>query len=120
MRDHSDRGTTNLIDIVAPGHLEVRCAQRADLARLGRLGARLLEEHYAYDPQRFLASWTGVPTDYAEFLSAQLANPAALVLVAHIDGDVIGYVYAVATIGHATAAERCGANLPDNPPARWC
>lgn len=79
--------------IALVSHLVVRRATRADLSRLGRLGALLVAEHHEFDHQRFLPGRTRTPTDYAGFLEAQLADSDALVLVADIDGDVIGYVY---------------------------
>lgn len=72
----------------------IRSAERADLPRLGRLGALLVEEHHDFDPQRFLATSPRTPAEYAAFLDTQLASPDAIVLVAHVDGDVIGYLHA--------------------------
>ena len=42
----------------------VRRATPADLALIGRLGALLVEEHYDFDPRRFLAARPGMPADY--------------------------------------------------------
>jgi ribosomal protein S18 acetylase RimI-like enzyme len=72
----------------------VRRATPADLALIGRLGALLVEEHYDFDPQRFLAARPGTPEGYASFMSAQLEDADVAVLVADDDGDVIGYAYA--------------------------
>lgn len=80
--------------IAAVTRVLVRPAVRTDLSRLGRLGALLVEEHRDFDSLRFLAGSPRTPTDYAAFLDAQIDTPSALVLVAHIDGDVIGYAYA--------------------------
>ena len=77
----------------------VRRATPADLPRIGRLGALLVEEHYDFDPQRFLAAKSGTPEGYASFISTQLKDPDMAVLVADDDGDVIGYAYA-AVEGH--------------------
>jgi len=66
----------------------------ADMPAVGRLGALLIEEHYDFDPQRFLAARPGTPADYASFLGAQLEDPDKVVLVADDNGDVIGYAYA--------------------------
>ena len=72
----------------------VRPATSADLPRLGRLGALLVEEHHAFDARRFLPTRDRTPADYAAFLVGQIADPAVIVLVADDHGDVIGYAYA--------------------------
>lgn len=72
----------------------VRRATPADLERIGRLGALLVEEHHGFDPQRFLAASRGTPEGYASFISTQLEDPDVAVLVAEDNGDVIGYTYA--------------------------
>jgi ribosomal protein S18 acetylase RimI-like enzyme len=72
----------------------VRRATPADLPSIGRLGALLVEEHYDFDPQRFLAARPGTPAGYASFMSTQLEDPDTAVLVADENGDVIGYAYA--------------------------
>jgi ribosomal protein S18 acetylase RimI-like enzyme len=73
----------------------VRRATAADLPRLGRLGALLIEEHHGYDSRRFLAPGQWTPADYAAYLGAQLGDPSSTVLVAEDNGEVIGYAYAV-------------------------
>ena len=72
----------------------VRHATPADLQQLGRLGALLVEEHHGFDPRRFLAARPGTPEGYASFMSTQLEDPDAAVLVADDGGEVIGYAYA--------------------------
>ena len=72
----------------------VRRATSADLPKIGRLGALLIEEHHNFDSRRFLAARQRTPTDYASFLSTQLDDPDVAVLVADHYGDVIGYAYA--------------------------
>ena len=72
----------------------VRRATPADLALIGRLGALLVEEHYDFDPRRFLAARPGTPAGYASFMSTQLEDSDKAVLVADDNGDVIGYAYA--------------------------
>ena len=74
----------------------VRRATHADLPRVGRLGALLIEEHYGFDPRRFLAAKPRTPEDYASFIGAQLEDPDKIVLVADDNGDVVGYAYAAA------------------------
>jgi ribosomal protein S18 acetylase RimI-like enzyme len=61
---------------------------------IGRLGALLVEEHYDFDPRRFLAARPGTQEGYASFMSAQLEEPDKAVLVADDKGDVIGYAFA--------------------------
>lgn len=72
----------------------VRRATAADLPGIGRLGALLVEEHYAFDPKRFLAARPGTPAGYASFMSAQLEDPDVTVLVADDKATVVGYAYA--------------------------
>lgn len=72
----------------------IRAATSADLPRLGRLGALLVAEHHAFDAKRFLPMRDRMPADYAGFLLKQLRDADAIVLVADVHGDVIGYAYA--------------------------
>ena len=72
----------------------VRRATPADLERIGRLGALLVEEHHGFDPRRFLAARAGTSEGYAAFISTQLEDTDKAVLVADDKGDVIGYAYA--------------------------
>ncbi|MGH9941013.1 MAG: GNAT family N-acetyltransferase [Pyrinomonadaceae bacterium] len=72
----------------------VRRATPADLPWIGRLGALLVEEHYDFDPRRFLTARRRAPADYASFMSAQLEDPDMAVLVADDNGDMLGYAYA--------------------------
>jgi ribosomal protein S18 acetylase RimI-like enzyme len=63
---------------------------------IGRLGALLVKEHYDFDPQRFLAARPGTPEGYASFIGTQLEDADKAVLVADVNGDVVGYAYAAA------------------------
>jgi ribosomal protein S18 acetylase RimI-like enzyme len=72
----------------------VRRATTADLQRIGRLGALLVEEHYDFDPRRFLAASSRTPADYASFMGAHLEDPDKAVLVADDNGEMIGYAFA--------------------------
>ncbi len=72
----------------------IRAATSADLPRLGRLGALLVAVHHAFDAKRFLPARDRTPTDYADFLLSQLHDDDVVLLVAEINGDVIGYAYA--------------------------
>lgn len=77
-----------------PARPVVRRATSADLPRLGRLGALLVEVHHDFDPQRFLPTRNRTPADYASFLVTQLEDPDVAVFVADFNGDLIGYAYA--------------------------
>jgi len=72
----------------------IRPAQESDVPYLGRLGALLLETHYAFDQQRFMAPRTNSAEGYAWFLRSQLKDKDAVVFVAERAGGVVGYVYA--------------------------
>src|SRR5438105_11853154 len=79
---------TRMDDIV------IRRATESDLPTLGRLGALLLQTHYAFDRQRFMAPPSNPAEGYAWFLGSQLREEDAVVLVAERVGTVVGYVYA--------------------------
>jgi ribosomal protein S18 acetylase RimI-like enzyme len=83
-----------MISTDAATTVTIRRATSADLPRLGRLGALLVEEHHSFDERRFLPTRDRTPTDYAAFLVRQLADPNVVVLVADDHGDVVGYTYA--------------------------
>ncbi|MBC7898391.1 MAG: GNAT family N-acetyltransferase [Cytophagaceae bacterium] len=72
----------------------VRNATSADLPRLGRLGAQLVEAHHDFDKLRFLPTRNRTPADYAAFMVGQLEDPNVILFVADDHGDVIGYSYA--------------------------
>ncbi len=72
----------------------IRPATRGDRPALGRLGALLLETHYEFDPQRFMAPGESSADGYGWFLGTQLRDEEVVVLVAERDGAVVGYVYA--------------------------
>ena len=64
------------------------------MGALGALGAQLVREHHAFDPGRFLAPGDRVEEAYSQFLERQVARRDAIILVAELDGEVVGYVYA--------------------------
>ena len=72
----------------------IRRATAADLPALGKLGASLLQTHYRFDPQRFMAPRGDPESGYAWFLGTQLKEEDVAVFVAERSGSVIGYVYA--------------------------
>lgn len=72
----------------------IRPAGPPDLPVLGQLGAQLMRVHHDFDTQRFLSPGTDSESGYAWFLGRQIEDEDCLVLVAELDGVVIGYVYA--------------------------
>ncbi len=74
--------------------LTIRKAERRDLESLGKLGAMLVQTHYAFDSQRFLAPAKGVESGYASFLGRALETPDDCVFVAERNSAVVGYVLA--------------------------
>jgi ribosomal protein S18 acetylase RimI-like enzyme len=72
----------------------IRRAEERDLQAVGRLGARLLRDHHAFDRLRFMAPRGNTEAGYAWFLGTQLQRDDAAVFVAERDGHVVGYVYA--------------------------
>src|SRR5947209_1585472 len=78
----------------APTVPVIRRALKSDLPRLGRLGALLVQAHHDLDPRRFLAANPRTAAGYASFLSTQLEDSDAAILVAEAHAEVIGYAYA--------------------------
>jgi len=72
----------------------IRRATRADMKRLGELGALLVRTHYDFDPKRFLAPSPQTPAGYGSFLASQIDDPDSTLLVADADGEVLGYIFA--------------------------
>ncbi len=72
----------------------IRPAEDRDVEAIGRLGAALVRQHHAYDPERFMAPRPDAAAGYGRFLQTQIGAEDAVVLVADRAGDVIGYVYA--------------------------
>jgi ribosomal protein S18 acetylase RimI-like enzyme len=75
-------------------NIVIRPATESDTPSLGRLGALLLETHYGFDQNRFMAPHADTAEGYEWFLSSQLKDKDVVVLVAESDGAIIGYVYA--------------------------
>jgi ribosomal protein S18 acetylase RimI-like enzyme len=74
--------------------ITIRPAVPSDLPAIGRLGALLVRTHHDLDPKRFIAVTPHTEHGYASFLGTLLTEPNALILVAELNGDVIGYSYA--------------------------
>ena len=72
----------------------IRRATSSDLPALGRMGALLMQVHYAFDSRRFMPPGDDAADRYAWFLGTQLKRSDAIVLVAEQEGVPVGYVYA--------------------------
>jgi len=72
----------------------IRRAQEKDLPSLGRLGARLVRMHYAFDPMRFKAPGNAIEEGYSWFLGQQMKESTVALFVAEQNQAVAGYVYA--------------------------
>lgn len=72
----------------------IRKATADDRPTLGRLGALLVATHHDFDEQRFIPVTQQTEQGYGSFLASQLNSPSVVVLVAEIEGDVVGYSYA--------------------------
>lgn len=70
----------------------VRDAREEDLPTVGRLASELVRLHHEYDPQRFMTHGK-VQSGYQRWLGSELSNPEAVVLVAELEGAVVGYCY---------------------------
>jgi ribosomal protein S18 acetylase RimI-like enzyme len=73
--------------------MNVRTMVRADLDVVGRLAGKLVRMHYDLDPRRFIHLENPEP-GYAKWLGQEMKSDAVVLIVAEIDGQVIGYVYA--------------------------
>jgi ribosomal protein S18 acetylase RimI-like enzyme len=72
----------------------IRRAQQSDAPALGRLGALLVETHYAFDQKRFMAPHPDTEQGYVWFLGSQLKQKDVAIFVAERSDAVVGYVYA--------------------------
>ncbi len=72
----------------------LRPATASDIEAIGRLGALLVRTHHDFDPQRFIAATSETADAYGSFLGTQLRKKDVIVLVAELEGRVIGYTYA--------------------------
>lgn len=77
-----------------PDDLHVRSATAGDKSHLGRMGAKLMRTHYEFDRQRFMTPPPDADKGYGGFLSSQLDEADAIVLVAELGNRVVGYIYA--------------------------
>lgn len=72
--------------------VSIRDATRADLPALAHMAAMLVRMHHAFDPQRFMLH-EPVEQGYGWWLSEQLGQPSTILLVAELDGELVGYAY---------------------------
>ena len=87
----------------------IRRAERKDATVLGKLGAALMQTHFAFDRDRFLAPGEGSEAGYARFLASQLTDDKSIVLVAERDGVIIGYAYAaIEPLSWKDLRDECG------------
>lgn len=75
------------------GPARVRSAQSSDTAALGALAGDLVRFHHRLDPRRFMIV-DDVDRGYGRWLAREATSANALVLVAEIDGAIVGYTYA--------------------------
>jgi GNAT superfamily N-acetyltransferase len=72
----------------------IRKAEPRDMAAVGRLGAMLIQTHYAFDAKRFLAPMAGAERGYGAYLASLLDSKDDCIFVADRDGEIVGYVWA--------------------------
>jgi GNAT superfamily N-acetyltransferase len=73
--------------------IRIRPAAPSDEAALGRYGGALMRLHHDFDPQRFIMT-EHPEKGYGRFLVSRLDQPESVVLVAEVDGEVLGYAFA--------------------------
>ena len=71
--------------------IEVRRATKDDAASIARLAMQLVEQHVDYDPVRFARIATADGMEW--FYGGQTEAPDAAVLVAEMDGRVVGFAF---------------------------
>lgn len=77
----------------------IRPAREDDGTDLGRMAGALVRMHHAFDPQRFLliegsAERGTLEQGYGRWLVRESQNARAIVLVAELEGKIVGYAYA--------------------------
>jgi len=73
--------------------VSIRRASRDDVPVLGRLGKLMVQTHYDFDSKRFLPPSPRTEEGYGSFLGSQLDQKDVVVLVAEVDGAVVGFAY---------------------------
>ncbi len=70
----------------------IRDATTDDLGPAAELGAQIVRLHHDTNPHRFF--WfEGIPAGYAAWLAQEIRREGAVVLVAELDGEVVGFAY---------------------------
>lgn len=70
----------------------IRTMTEADLEATSQLAARLVELHHSWDTTRFFTT-PDVARGYLKFFHTQVGQPGVLLLVAEVEGAVVGYLY---------------------------
>jgi ribosomal protein S18 acetylase RimI-like enzyme len=70
----------------------IRNATRADLPQAAALGAEIVRLHHATNPKRFFML-EDPQSGYEWWLAQEIERPEAVVLVAELDGNIVGYAY---------------------------
>jgi ribosomal protein S18 acetylase RimI-like enzyme len=70
----------------------IRQATADDLGAAAVLGAEIVRLHHATDPKRFFML-EDIEQGYAWWLTHELKRPGTVVLVAELEGRVVGYAY---------------------------
>jgi ribosomal protein S18 acetylase RimI-like enzyme len=71
----------------------IRLGRESDAVDLGRMAGALVRMHHAYDPQRFMIR-EPIEEGYGRWLVRESQNPRAIVIVAELEGKIVGYAYA--------------------------
>lgn len=66
---------------------------REDLEPVAALAGKLVRQHMAFDPQRFL-QLPNPEAGYARYFASELASSVVVLLVAEVEARVVGYAYA--------------------------
>ncbi|RPJ49247.1 MAG: GNAT family N-acetyltransferase [Acidobacteria bacterium] len=75
-----------------PPQVTIRPCRPEDLAAVAKLAARLVRQHHAMDPDRFLI-FDHIEEGYAAYLGSEIRKKRSLVLVAEDSGGIVGYAY---------------------------
>jgi ribosomal protein S18 acetylase RimI-like enzyme len=70
----------------------IRLTRADDLPRVSELAAELVRQHHRLDPRRFLLI-EPIAEGYRWFFNQELGRKEAVLLVAEVDGDIVGYSY---------------------------
>ena len=87
----------------------IRLAQQSDVAGISQMWARMVERHAQLDATTFRPAADGAEL-YARFIEDRLEDAYARILVAEVDGELVGYISGgIADINSQLfEAQRCG------------